>query len=73
MERRPAVDTGRGRVEPEAEHQIGGVEALVEDRLRQVRVIAWLSERRGATDLRRAPPSPLCSSAVQQGVEEPDS
>ncbi len=39
MQRRPAVDAGRGRIEAEAQHEVGRVEALVEDRLCQVRVL----------------------------------
>jgi hypothetical protein len=39
VQRRPAVDTGRGRVEPETEHEISRVEALLEDRVCEVAVI----------------------------------
>ena len=38
VQRGPAVDARRGRVEPETEHEIGRVEVLVEDRLCQVTV-----------------------------------
>ena len=68
MESRPAVDPGRGRVEPEGEHQVSGVEPLVENRFRQVSVIPGVSEKGRATDPPRGPPSPLCSSAVSSAL-----
>ena len=37
VQRRPAVDAGPGRIEAEPQHQVGRVEELVEDRVRQVR------------------------------------
>ena len=41
----PPSTPGRGRVEPQGEHQVSGIEAFVENRFRQVSVIAGCQRR----------------------------
>ena len=45
MQRRPPIDTGRGRVKPETEHEVGRVEALMEDCVGQVTMILACKRR----------------------------
>jgi len=71
MQRRPAVNTGSGRVEPECEHEVGGVESLVEDRVCQVSVIL-VCRRREDRRILSEDGARRVFVRGQEGVHEPD-
>ena len=69
----PPSTPGAAGSNPRREHEVGGVEPLVENRVRQVSVIPGVSETGGATDPPRGPPSRCLLVRGQQCVDEPDS